>query len=250
MNGLTTLLKLVWVEIKIFLREPLGVIGTVGIPVVMFLLFGRSIGAEADGSERAALLLGRDLPIFGAIFIALGAALSLVAVISIYREGGILKRLRATPLRPATILVTHVLVKLLFTLITLGVMVLLGRRFYPVPLEFDVLSFSLALLVSTVSLLSIGFVIASAVPTARFAQPIGSAILYPMIAVSGIFVPLEALPQPWSSIGSILPVTHAAELMRGAWIGASWLDHLPNLGVLALTFAVCTAVAARIFRWE
>ena len=41
--------------------------------------------------------------------------LSLVTIISIYREGGILKRLRATPLRPHTILTAHVLVKLLFT---------------------------------------------------------------------------------------------------------------------------------------
>jgi CRP/FNR family transcriptional regulator, cyclic AMP receptor protein len=41
------------------------------------------------------------------------------------------------------------------------------------------------LLISTWSILSIGFLIASIVPTARFAQPIGSFILYPMIGVSG-----------------------------------------------------------------
>ena len=50
-----------------------------------------------------------------AVFIAINAVLSLVTIISIYREGGILKRLRATPLRPHTILSAHVLVKLLFT---------------------------------------------------------------------------------------------------------------------------------------
>ena len=38
-----------------------------------------------------------------ALFIALSSALSLVAILAIYREGGILKRLRATPLRPHTI---------------------------------------------------------------------------------------------------------------------------------------------------
>ena len=57
--------------------------------------------------------------------------MSLVTIISIYREGGILKRLRATPLRPHTILSAHVLVKLLFTAITLTLMMLAGRRFYP-----------------------------------------------------------------------------------------------------------------------
>lgn len=243
-------LKLTWLEIKIFLREPLGVIGSVGIPVLLFVLFGRSIGSRAGGSGRAATLIGQGIPIFVAIFIALSAALSLVAVISIYREGGILKRLRATPLRPATILLAHVAVKLVFTAFTLGLMVLAGRRFYPVSLEFDVVFFGVALLFSTVSIISIGFVIASAVPTARFAQPIGSAILYPMLGISGIFAPIETLPRAWATLASVLPVTHAVALLKGAWVGASWMDHLPNLGVLALTIVVCTAVSARIFRWE
>jgi len=242
--------KLTWVEIKIFIREPLGVIGSVGIPIVLFLVFGRSIGPRAERSEQVATLLNQQLPIFAAIFIALSAALSLIAVISIYREGGILKRLRATPLRPATILATHVIVKLLFTIFTLFLMVLAGRRFYPVALHFDFVSVSLALVISTLSIISIGFVIASLVPTARFAQPIGSAILYPMLAISGLFTPLDALPRGWATLGNMLPVTHAVALLRGAWTGASWLDMLPHLGVLALTFAICTAISARVFRWE
>ena len=56
-----------------------------------------------------------SLPVFAALLIAISAVLSLVTIIAIYREGGILKRLRATPLRPQTILTAHVLVKLLFT---------------------------------------------------------------------------------------------------------------------------------------
>ena len=57
--------------------------------------------------------------------------LSLVTIISIYREGGILKRLRATPLRPQTILTAHVIVKLR-SLRHTGLMVLAGKRYYPV----------------------------------------------------------------------------------------------------------------------
>ncbi len=124
--------KLTWVEIKIFIREPMGVIGTVGIPLVLFLLLGRMAGEETEELPReAASWFDVQLPVFAAIFIALGAVLSLVAIISIYREGGILKRLRATPLRPVTILGAHVVVKLLLTATTLGLLVLAGKRFYP-----------------------------------------------------------------------------------------------------------------------
>ena len=35
------LFKLVWIEIKIFVREPMGLFGTVGVPVLLFVLLGR-----------------------------------------------------------------------------------------------------------------------------------------------------------------------------------------------------------------
>ena len=187
------LLQLTWLEIKIFMREPLGAIGTIVIPVVVFLLMGRGMGRAT--SPQAGLFLRSGLPVLVSILIATSAVLSLVTIISIYREGGILKRLRATPLRPQTILTAHVLVKLLLTAITLTLMVLAGRRYYPVGVEVPIVSFTLALLVSTLAILSMGFVIASVVPTARFAQPIGAVLFYPMIALSGLFTPVEALPQ-------------------------------------------------------
>lgn len=241
---------LTWLEIKIFVREPLGVFGTVGIPVLFFILFGRAFGNRAETSEAATRILNDAVPIFISVFIALSAALSLAAVMSIYREGGILKRLRATPLRPATILGAHVLVKLVFSALTLALMALAGRRFYPVALDGNFPGLALAVIISTMSILTIGFVIASVVPTARFAQPLGAAVLYPMLAISGLFAPLETLPRGWAALGSVLPLTHAVALMRGAWVGAPWIDLLPHVGVLVLTMVICVALSSRIFRWE
>src|SRR3954469_8243449 len=180
------LLTLTWLEIKILIREPLGVAGTGGISVLMFILLGRMFARPAGAAPRNAPdLVTTDLPVFAAILISLSAVLSLITIVAIYREGGILKRLRATPLAPVTILGAHVLVKLLLTAATLALLVLAGKRYYPAELHPPLLGGTAALLFSTASILSIGFVIASVVPTARFAQPVGSLILYPMIAISG-----------------------------------------------------------------
>ena len=242
--------KLVWVEIKVFAREPLGLIGTVAMPVLVFIVIGRALGSRTNRAGGASNLLGQELPIFAAMFIAIGAVLSLVAIISIYREGGILKRLRATPLRPLTILGAHVFVKLVFTVLTLILFMLAGRRFYPVDLDFNAVSFTAALLISSLVIFSIGFVIASMIPTARFAQPLGSIILYPMLAVSGIFAPLSSFPPTLRVIGEVLPMSHAVSLLRGAWAGASWFDHTGNLVVLSLYFVFFSVLSARVFRWE
>jgi ABC-2 type transport system permease protein len=244
--------KLTWLEIKIFMREPLGALGTILIPVVIFVGLGRLAG----GSRRAAPtvadsgLLRVDLPVFATVLIAISAVLSLVTIISIYREGGILKRLRATPLRPQTILSAHVIVKLLLSAATLFLLVLAGKRYYPVNVEVPVIGFTIALLVSTASILSIGFVIASIVPTARFAQPVGAIILYPMLGLSGLFVPIADLPRGLQVLARALPLTYAVSLLQGIWKGDAWMAHVSDVAALALVCLAGIAVSAKIFRWE
>ena len=244
------LLKLTWLEIRIFAREPLGLVAAIGVPLAMFLVLGRSVSPGAGHSAGTTQFLAQDLPLFVSIFISINAALSLIAVISIYREGGILKRLRATPLRPTVILGAQVLVKLIFTGISLLLTILAGRRFYPLALHPHVAGFAFAVVVSTLAILCMGFVIASMVPTARFAQLIGSVVFYPMLAISGIFVPLAAMPRSLALIGGVLPMSHAVALLRGAWVGTGWLEMLPHLGALALTIAICLVLTPRVFRWE
>ncbi|PYU43221.1 MAG: ABC transporter permease [Acidobacteria bacterium] len=243
--------KLTWIEIKIFLREPLGAFGTIGFPVLVFLVLGRIAGRRlAPPPLAASSFILVSLPVLASVLIAVSAVLSLVTIISIYREGGILKRLRATPLRPQTILTAHVIVKLILTAATLALMVLAGKRYYPVDVHAPLFSFTLALLISTWSILSIGFLIASIVPTARFAQPIGAIILYPMIAVSGLFVRVDSLPPVLHAVTRVLPLTYAVPLLQGIWNGDAWSTHVGDVAALAVLFAVCTALSARVFRWE
>jgi ABC-2 type transport system permease protein len=243
--------KLTWLEIKIFVREPLGLIGTLVVPVIVFVALGRWLGPRVRaGAPDIPRFVSVDLPIFASLMIAINTVLSLVTIVAIYREGGILKRLRATPLRPYTILTAHVLVKLLFSAMALVAMFLAGRRAYPVSADVPLVSFTAALLFSSVSILSLGFVIASLVPTARFAQPIGTLILYPMLGLSGLFVPLEVLPPLLRAVARVLPPTYAVSLLRGIWRNEGWSSHVNDVAVLTLMFLVCTAVSTKVFRWE
>jgi ABC-2 type transport system permease protein len=243
--------KLTWIEIKIFMREPLGAFGTIGFPVLVFVVLGRVVGRRlAPSSLASSSFIHVGLPVFASVLIAISAVLSLVTIISIYREGGILKRLRATPLRPQTILTAHVIVKLLLTAATLALMVMAGKRYYPVGVNAPLFSFTIALLISTCSILSIGFLIASIVPTARFAQPISAAILYPMIAISGLFVPIESFSPVLRALARVLPLTYTVSLLQGIWNGEAWWAHAGDVAALAVVFVVCTALSSKVFRWE
>ena len=241
--------KLTWLESKIFAREPMGFVATLIMPLLVFLVLGRAFGVTRPLSAPDV-----DIPfnvaIFAAILIAVSAVQSLTAIISIYREGGILKRLRATPLSPVTIMGAQVIVKLAITVISLTLLMLAGRRLFPGVMSVNVFSFTAAVVLSTFSILSLGFVIASLVPTARFAQPIGAAVLYPMLAVSGLFFPVDRLPRALKALAYLFPTTHAVALLNGVWDGSGWAAHWVNVAALLVLFVAYTAVSSRVFRWE
>ena len=241
--------KLTWLETKIFTREPMGFVGTLVMPLVVFIVLGRALGV---GKPLAAPHV--DIPfnaaILAAVLIAISAVQSLVAIISIYREGGILKRLRSTPLSPVTIMGAQVAVKLVFTVISLSLLMLAGRRLFPGVMRVNVFSFTVAVLLSTFSILSLGFVIASLVPTARFAQVISAAVVYPMLALSGLFFPVERFPPALKSVAYVLPTTHAVALLQGVWDGSGWGAHWGDVAALVALFAAYTALSTRFFRWE
>jgi ABC-2 type transport system permease protein len=219
------------------------------MPVVVFIALGRafSVGRSVTAAEL-------DIPfnpaILAAVLIAISAVQSLVAIISIYREGGILKRLRATPLSPVTIMGAQVAVKLVFTVISLALLMLAGRRMFPGVMRVNVFSFTAAVILGTFSILSLGFVLASLVPTARFAQPIGAVALYPMLALSGLFFPVDRLPRALKAFAYLLPTTHAVALLNGVWDGSGWGAHWVNVAALLVLFAAYTALSTKVFRWE
>jgi ABC-2 type transport system permease protein len=71
-----------------------------------------------------------------------------------------------------------------------------------------------------------------------------------MVALSGLFFPIEGLPGWLRLIARLLPLGYAVSLLDGIWRGESWLSHLDDVAALALFFVIVVAVASRAFRWE
>ena len=111
-------------------------------------------------------------------------------------------------------------------------------------------SFTAALVFSTAAILSLGFVMASLVPTARFAQPVGAALLYPMVALSGLFWPVSALPPALGALARVLPLTYVVSLLRGIWVGEPWSAHLGDVAALVIVAVIGVLLSAKFFRWE
>ena len=245
-----TLWKLTVNEMKLYLREPTATFFTLAFPLMILFLFG-----SIYGNEPAPYFGGRgsvDISVPGYVAMIIGTVglLSITIQIASYREKGVLRRYRATPLRPATLLGAEVLVNFVMTL--LGTLLLIGAAVVVYDLQFEghALSVFGAFVLATLSFFAAGFMIAGLASTARVAQVVGMVIFYPMLFLSGASIPLQELPETVRNVSRFLPLTHVVTLLQGLWFGAGWDEHLTEVTVLVGMLVVGVFFSAKTFRWE
>lgn len=243
-------MKLTWVEGKLLLREPICVFFTLAFPLMMLFLFGSIYGNTPRAYFGGYGSVDVSVPAYSAMIIATSGLLTLTIGMAGNREKGILRRLRATPMRPLAILSSQVAVIFALTAAGMALLIIAGKIVYQLRFNGNPWSVAGAFLLSSLSFFAIGFVLAGWLPTARSAQVVGMVIFYPMIFLSGSTIPLESLPPSVRAFSRYLPLTHVVTLLRGLWIGETWSQHGREVVVLAALLVGGTLAAVRIFRWE
>jgi ABC-2 type transport system permease protein len=245
-----SLLKMTWMEAKLFLREPIGAFFTLAFPLMMLFLFGSIYGNKPEAMFGGYGTIDISVPAYTAMIIATTGLLGLTITMAAYRENGVLRRLRTTPIRPLVILAAQVIVLLLMTTFGMVLLIIAGKLVYHVRFEGNVLSVLVGFVLCSLSFFAIGFVLAGLMPTARTAQVVGMVLLYPMLFLSGAGFPRELLPEAIKKVSAFLPLTYVVNLLRGLWIGEPWGVHLLDAGVLAGILILGVAISTFTFRWE
>jgi ABC-2 type transport system permease protein len=238
-----------WVELKLFLREPAAVFFTLAFPVMVLLLFSSLFGNEPVQGFPDLKSVDVMAPAYTGMVIGTTALLGLPIILAGYRQQGILRRLRATPLHPAMILAAQVLVNLLMTIVGISILIVTAYFVYDLRLPDAPVSVTLAFIIATLSFFALGFVLAGMAPSARTAQILGQVIFFPMFFLSGAAgIPREMFPDTLHRISDFLPLTYVVDLIQDLWIKGSW--NLTALAVLLGLLIVSVAISARTFRWE
>jgi len=167
-----------------------------------------------------------------------------------YRKNGFLKRLRATPLKPAEFIVAQVLSRLILILaitafVYTGTHVLLDTRMDG--------SYALLLLVTVlgaIALVSLGLLIAARVNSEELAGGLLNMITWPMMILSGVWFSLESAGPVVQKIAGLLPLTHVLDAARAVMLdGAGFAAVWPHLAWLAAMSVGFLGIGALIFRW-
>lgn len=244
------LIQLTVMNFKLYLREPIATFFTLAFPPLLVLLFGAMYGNDPSPLYGGYGTMDITMPAYTALILGTIGLLGVPITTSGYREQGVLRRFRATPMRPLTYIVADLLTNLTMTLLGMAILIGVGWALYKVQFEGQVLSVFVAVIFSGLTMFAIGYLIASLAPGARTAQVIGMVIFYPMMFLSGASVPLEVMPEGVRRISDFLPLTHVVTLLRGLWFGEGWGKHLTEVIILGGILVVGAGLAARFFRWE
>jgi ABC-2 type transport system permease protein len=167
------------------------------------------------------------------------------------REKGILKRLSATPLRRWQLVGSNTLMRLLIALVQTVIIVGVGVAFFGVEVSGSLLLALAFVALGAVTFLALGYVLASFTRTEEAANGITQVVQFPMMFLSGVFFPIEAMPQFLQSIARLIPLTYLADALRQVMVGGTAFAPLWVCAVVLLGWlVVCFAIAARKFRWQ
>lgn len=171
------------------------------------------------------------------------ATISLAGSLSRYREEGVLRRIRATPLAPWRFFASVVSAHLVVALVQVVVLALIAEALGAKVLAGGVF-FLLTALYGTLIFLNLGVIVAGRVRGRGAVEGAANAITLPMMFLSGSFFPTESLPHAVRLAVEALPLTHMLRALRGLASGESVIDQWPALLVMTV-WVVGSAVVAR-----
>jgi ABC-2 type transport system permease protein len=243
--------KLIFVQTKLFLREPAAFFFTLIFPALLLILFGAIFGNTPDPRLHSTLgYIDYEVPGLAAVIIATVALMSVPVAVAGEREKQILRRYRATPLRPATYLTATNCVYFGMALAGMFFLIVVAKFFFGLRFEGNWLSVLGGFTLSALAFFSVGYAVASLSPTARVAQVIGQLAFFPMMFLSGAAFPAQIMPANVRRVSEALPLTYVVRLLQGLWSGDPLGGHLLEIGILVAMVLVGTFVSSRAFRWE
>jgi len=242
--------QLALAEFRLNLREPAMLFWAIAFPALWMGFFGAIFnepmpGSGYEGLNQANYLLPGGI----GIVICSSAFIGMSITLTTYRETGVLKRLRVTPLKTSTLALGFTLSQ--FVLIVLGIVVLfaIGK----IAFDVKVLGSWAALIGMTIfgmiAFLALGCAIGSVARSPRAANVITMLIYMPMIFLSEMFLPISWFPAGLQPICKALPLTPVITILRDIVYGVP-LGDLWRLAVLAGWLVVGGIITVRFFRWE
>jgi ABC-2 type transport system permease protein len=168
-----------------------------------------------------------------------------------FREQGILRRFRVTPVGATAMLASSLISNYVLTLPSIAIEFFLARWVFHMTSLGNLAGVFVLVTAGTISFASLGLIVASVTNTMQETQIINQAIWFVFLFLSGATVPLPILPGFIQSFALYLPATYLVSGLQRAMIDQSGpmalgAELISMIGCALIAFAI----AAQLFRWD
>jgi ABC-2 type transport system permease protein len=239
-------------EQRSFWRNPQAAFFTFLLPIALLGILGAVDNGPLPGHPGMRTVDGfvPGIIVFGLLAAAYGNLASSIAVL---RDEGVLKRIRATPLRRSTYLAGHVASSLVISAALSAVTIAAGWILFGVHLQARAVpGFALTLVVGAACLCALGLAVSGFIPNAQAAAPITNASYVPLAMVSGVFYPMHGVPSWLDFVVGLFPVRRLVDALRAGFdpAHAAPIIRPSDLGVIAVWLVAGALIAHHSFRWD
>jgi ABC-2 type transport system permease protein len=246
---MSALSRLTATEIKLFFREPMSGFFALAFPPILLVILG-AIPAfrEPDAALGGLRVIDLYAPIIVALGITMFATSGLPQIFATYREKGVLRRMRTTPVKPAVLLGAQLLMCAIMSVVGLVVVLAVARLVFDVSLPKQPPAYLVAYVLTALAMFVLGLLVASLASSGKSAGAIGSLLFFPLLFFAGLWVPRDGMNDVLRTISDFTPLGAGVQSLQDATAG-----HWPQLLHVAVMLGwtiVAGALAARYFRWE
>ncbi|SEE75894.1 ABC-2 type transport system permease protein [Streptomyces sp. 2112.3] len=236
-------------EARLFLRDPGSLFWILVFPTLLLTILGLIPSfREANPSLGGRRTIDLYVPV-ALLLAAITTGIQVMpAVLTGYRERGILRRMSTTPVRPVALLGAQIALHGGATVVSMALALTVGRLAFGVALPGQLAGYVLAAVLTLCSALALGCLLCALSPTTKAASVAGSAVFFPMMFAAGVWAPVQSMSDTLQQIVQLLPFGAASQALAQASSG-----HWPtwsHLAVLAVWTLVVGTVARHRFRWE
>ncbi len=248
-----TLVRLSWVNLKLFLREPLTVVFSLALPLIILFVLGGVFGNETTHQARGQVVfrgigpMSYYVPAYVALVIASVCVISIPTHLASDRERGVLKRLHASSVSVWAVAGAEVVVACVLSIVSAVILLIAAWLVYDFQPAESVLGVLGVFVLLTLGFAGFGIFLGSVLPTARAAQAVGMLVWFVMLFLGGAGPPPEVLTGGMQTMADLTPLWHAVLMMQDVWLGLdaglSWL-------IFCTIGTVSAVLGLRLFRWE
>ncbi|NND84316.1 MAG: ABC transporter permease [Acidimicrobiia bacterium] len=237
-------------EAKLFFRDPVPLFFGLVFPTLLIV----ALGFFFPGFDEPDPAFGglRYIDVYSNTAIALGLAtlglVTLPPILGLYRQLGILRRLRTTPVGPARLLVAQLIVHSAVAIVSGAVAITAAITLFDVPVPGAPLWFVVSFVLGAASIFSIGLLVGARAPTTNAGVGFGMGLYFPMLFFAGLWVPRFVMSDGVRLVADLTPLGSAVQAMEDSWLGTGPAAF--NLIVMVVWTLAAGGLAVRLFKWE